>query len=105
MGTLIGIFGIVAPAFLVFGLAAWSWRFIRRRVLYVIVALIVAYGLQSLAIDPVMSYLLRNAASSVEAVQSIAAYSLAVSAAVAGLIALPLLRTLALALRKDPGSQ
>ena len=106
MTLLTGIAGIVAPLLLVLGLAAWNWRFVGPRALYVVIALVIMYGLQSLAIDPVMSYLLGAAPpASVEAAQSAAGCALVGSALVAGVIGVPLLRALALALRKREGAR
>jgi hypothetical protein len=52
MATLILTSGLAAPAVFVIALCAWSWRFVQRRALYAGIALIVAYGLQNLAIGP-----------------------------------------------------
>jgi hypothetical protein len=102
MGMLIGMAGIAAPAFLAIGLTVWSWRFVGHRALQVIIALSVGYGLQSLAAAPVAAYFFRrNAPATVEAAQLNAGCILVVSAMAAILIGLPLLRALALVLRKE----
>ena len=100
MPEIIGILGIVTPAALAIALTAWSWRSIQHHNLYVMLALIVMYGLQSLAIAPLMSYLFEQATpATVEQAQTIAGESLILSTALAVVVGLPLLRALANALR------
>ena len=97
IGSVAGIVGILAPALLVASLAAWHWRLVPQRVLHVVVALLVAYGLQSIAFALLASYLYANAHSIANALV-VPGHALALSAAVGIAIALPLLRALALAL-------
>ena len=97
MASLIGMSGFAAPAVFVIALCAWSWRFVQRRALYAGIALIVAYGLQSLAIGPLADWLLEGA-TSVEQARAQIAHVTVLAALLAMLVALPLLRALARAL-------